>query len=112
MENNEPIANSKAIQNQIYDASYNKILQTQAYVLHELTLMVLRQTTYTYDEAKSELIKHKGNYMLVIRNDNGISDAKVEDVLSTNQETYKQIRQYMDKGSESYRLQQERNENE
>ena len=75
-----------------------------------MTLMVLRQTSYTYEEAHRELIKHHGNYMLVIRNDNGISNSKEEDKKSVNQETYKQIRQHMDKGSEQFRRQQEWNE--
>jgi hypothetical protein len=94
----------------VAESSYNKKLRHQALLLHEMTNMVLRQTSYTYEEAYKELIKHKGNYMLVIRNENGISNNSVEDKLSVNQETYRQIRQYMDHGSEQFRHQQEWNE--
>ena len=86
------------------------MLREQAYLLHQMTLMVLRQTSYTYEEAHKELIKHRGNYMLVIRNDNGISNSKEEETRTVNQETYKQIRDHMDKGSEQFRRQQEWNE--
>ena len=74
-----------------------------------MTLMVLRQTSYSY-EAHKELIKHRGNYMLVIRNDNGISSSKQEEKKTVNQETYRQIRDHMDKGSEQFRRQQEWND--
>ena len=95
------------------DLSYNQVIEHQSRLLHEMTMMVLRQTPYTYEEARDELAKHKGNYMLVIRNGNGVSDKAREDTapkLSVNQETYKQIRRHMDEGSEQFRRQQECNE--
>jgi len=94
----------------IVDSSYNQIIRQQAHLLHEMIMMVLRQTSYTYEEAHRELVKHKGNYMLVIRNDNGIANKDIEEKRTVNQETYKQIRQHMDKGSEQFRRQQEWNE--
>ena len=108
--NNQVIMRDVSNNEPVIDASYNKILHEQAYLLHEMTLMVLRQTSYTYEEAHKELIRHRGNYMLVIRNNNGISNSKVEDIKTINQETYKQIRGHMDKGSEQFRRQQEWNE--
>ena len=95
--------------NTIVDSSYNEILRKQQHILHEMVKMVMRQTSYTYQEARSELIKHKGNYMFVIKNENGIKD-KESDTLSVNQETYRQIRRHMDKGSEQFRKQQELND--
>jgi len=96
------------------DPSYNQMIENQAHILHEMTRMVLRQTSYTYEEARDELIKHRGNYMLVIRNGSGVSDKAREKEappkLSVNQETYKQIRRHMDEGSEQFRRQQEWNE--
>ena len=95
----------------VVDSSYNQVLQYQAHLLHEMIMMVLRQTSYTYEEAHRELVKHKGNYMLVIRNNNGINNSRdVEEKRTVNQETYKQIRHHMDKGSEQFRRQQEWNE--
>jgi len=95
----------------VVDSSYNQVLQYQAHLLHEMIMMVLRQTSYTYEEAHRELVKHKGNYMLVIRNNNGINNGRdVEEKRTVNQETYKQIRHHMDKGSEQFRRQQEWNE--
>ena len=108
--NNKMVISDASCNEQIIDSSYNRILNEQTYLLHQMTLMVLRQTSYTYEEARKELIKHRGNYMLVIRNDNGISNSKHEDKRSVNQETYKQIRQHMDKGSEQFRRQQEWND--
>ena len=108
--NNKIITTDVSYNEPVIDSSYNKILHEQAYLLHEMTLMVLRQTSYTYEEAHEELIKHRGNYMLVIRNNNGISNSKDEAPKTINQETYKQIRGHMDKESEQYRRQQEWNE--
>ena len=108
--NNKLTTSDESCKEQIVDSSYNRVLNEQAYLLHQMTLMVLRQTSYTYEEAHRELIKHRGNYMLVIRNDNGISNSKNDEKKSINQETYKQIRQHMDKGSEQFRRQQEWNE--
>ncbi|MHA2082294.1 MAG: hypothetical protein ACXABD_00930 [Candidatus Thorarchaeota archaeon] len=108
--NNEVIVADASNNEPVIDSSYNRVLREQAYLLHQMTLMVLRQTSYTYEEAHKELIKHRGNYMLVIRNDNGISNSKEEETRTVNQETYKQIRDHMDKGSEQFRRQQEWNE--
>ena len=108
--NNEMTTTDASYNESVIDSSYNKILHQQAYLLHEMTRMVLRQTSYTYEEAHKELVKHRGNYMLVIRNNNGISNSKTEEDRTVNQETYKQIRDHMDKGSEQFRRQQEWNE--
>lgn len=108
--NNKIIISDASCNEQIVDSSYNRILSEQAYLLHQMTLMVLRQTSYSYEEAHKELIKHRGNYMLVIRNDNGISSSKQEEKKTVNQETYRQIRDHMDKGSEQFRRQQEWND--
>ena len=108
--NNQVIATDASNNEPVIDSSYNRILHEQAYLLHQMTLMVLRQTSYTYEEAHRELVKHKGNYMLVIRNDNGIANKDIEEKRTVNQETYKQIRNHMDKGSEQFRRQQEWNE--
>jgi len=97
---------------EVVDSSYNRVLDYQRYLLHEMTNMVLRQTSYTYQEAWNELVKHRGNYMLVIRNNTGLEAKRPDDESkrSVNQETYRQIREYMDKGSEQFRRQQEASE--
>jgi hypothetical protein len=71
--------------------------------------MVMRQTTYTFDEAKDKLENNDNNYVKVIKEALGISEPKKDNsVQSVNQHIYKEIRGMMDTASSSYRNNQER----
>jgi hypothetical protein len=67
----------------------------------ELVKMVCRQTSYTYHEADDALTKHNNDYNVVIKEFMGIKEKMIEK-RTTNQETYKVIRQFMDVGSHQY----------
>jgi len=61
--------------------------------------IILRQTNYTYEEAREKLEEHKNNYMAVIRSylKQGVSTiSPVTKPLSMNQQIYKEIRSFMD----------------
>ena len=71
--------------------------------------MVMRQTSYTFDEAKDKLENNDNNYVKVIKEALGIYEQKEEKVVtSVNQHIYKEIRGLMDTASENYRINQER----
>jgi len=70
--------------------------------------MVMRQTTYTFDEAKDKLENNENNYIKVIKESMGIYEQnKKPEIKSINQHIYKEIRGMMDTASSSYRVNQE-----
>jgi hypothetical protein len=80
-------------------------------ILDEMIKMVMRQTELTYDDAKEKLIQQKFNYLQVIKNELGIIHKKENNtVKNINQETYSQIRKYMDVASSNFRRIQEQND--
>ncbi len=80
-------------------------------ILDEMVKMVMRQTELTYDDAKEKLIQEKFNYLQVIKNELGIIHKKENNtVKNINQETYSQIRKYMDVASSNFRRIQEQND--
>ena len=96
------------MQNNDNEERKKKINQHNMLMLHKLTEMVQRQTTLSYDDAKDALIKKKGDYMTVIKDAMTCkSEVKKSKEINVNQETYSQIRKYMDKGAEQYRKKQE-----
>merc|ERR1711916_130876 len=73
--------------------------------------LVCRQTDYTREKAEEELIKHRGNYMNVVKaylNPNYAKEQenKVPDK-STNQRIYTEIRGFMDKAARNYEKQKQ-----
>mgnify|MGYP001478153115 CR=1 FL=1 len=77
-------------------------------IQHELIEMVMRQTTYTYEESKYHLENNNNNYIKVIKEALGISnDKKEKPITSINQHIYKEIRELMDSASNNYRINQE-----
>tara|TARA_B100000035_G_C20627514_1_gene390834 strand:+ start:186 stop:512 length:327 start_codon:yes stop_codon:yes gene_type:complete len=76
-------------------------------IAEEMTKMVVRQTSLTYEEAKERLKASNGDYMAVIQQEHGINTCKEQVIQSKNQERYRQIRKYMDAGSENFRRQRE-----
>ena len=60
--------------------------------------IILRQTNYNYAEAKDKLLQNDNNYMAVIRlylNNGVLENTEVNKPLSLNQQTYKEIRNFM-----------------
>uniref|UniRef100_A0A6C0BWX4 Uncharacterized protein n=1 Tax=viral metagenome TaxID=1070528 RepID=A0A6C0BWX4_9ZZZZ len=68
----------------------------QAEILHKLIEMVVRQTEYDYETARTKLIENEWDYMKVIRMEMGIKDAPKPATGTLNQEIYRQIRLKMD----------------
>ena len=81
--------------------------ETNKRIAEEMTKMVVRQTSLTYEEAKERLKANRGNYMAIIQEEHGIVSNKEPIIQSKNQERYRQIRKYMDAGSENFRRQRE-----
>ena len=80
-------------------------------IFDEMIKMVMRQTELEYNDAKEKLQNCNYNYIQVIKNELGINKEKSQNnVDSINQETYSQIRKYMDTASSNFRRIQEYNE--
>tara|TARA_B100001093_G_scaffold463565_1_gene479741 strand:+ start:466 stop:888 length:423 start_codon:yes stop_codon:yes gene_type:complete len=69
--------------------------------------IVMRQTNYTYDEAKNKLLEYDFNYLLVIEDYMGIKKKNKNEIVSINQSVYKEIRNCLDQASHDYRIQKE-----
>ena len=76
----------------------------------ELVQVVCRQTELTTDEASEMLEKEQYNYMKVLNDYFEIKETKKEISNSVNQQIYGEIRNLMDTGAKSYRIEQERTE--
>ena len=64
--------------------------------------IIMRQTTYSHEEAKKALEENDNNYVAVIRGAFGINKAnnnRSDSVKSINQDIYKNIRELMDGSS-------------
>lgn len=79
-------------------------------IKEELINMVCRQTELTTDEARERLEKEQYKYMNVLNDYFEIKETKNENPNSINQQIYGEIRNLMDTGSKSYRVEQERSE--
>jgi hypothetical protein len=69
--------------------------------LEERVQLIIRQTTYTYNEAKNKLIEHNNNYIAVINeyiNPDKIlyNKSNITCKKSTNQKIYTEIRNFLD----------------
>lgn len=87
----------------IKDISNTDIEAKQAEILHEMIEMVVRQTDYSYEQAKEKLIEMKWDYKNVIL-DYMCPDKKdnTKKAKTLNQEIFSQIRKQMDAASENY----------
>ena len=74
----------------------------------ELVQVVCRQTELTTDEARELLEKEQYNYMKVLNDYFEIKETKKEISTSVNQQIYGEIRNLMDTGAKSFRMEQER----
>jgi hypothetical protein len=70
--------------------------------LNELVQKVKRQTTLGEEEIKSQLKENNNDYMKVIKNHFSVPEKEEEEIVSINQEIYKQIRHKMDNIMKDY----------
>jgi hypothetical protein len=76
----------------------------------DLVQVVWRQTALPPVEAREMLEKEQYNYMKVLNDYFEIKENKKEISSSVNQQIYGEIRNLMDTGAKSYRIEQERSE--
>jgi hypothetical protein len=69
--------------------------------------VIMRQTNYTYMEARTKLILNNYDHIKVIKIFLGVKEKKEECIKSINQEIYKQIRYKMDASMKEYNKKQE-----
>ncbi len=70
----------------------------------EMVQMILRQTNYTENEARTKLKEFNNDAILVIKSYFGIAEKKApKKVRSVNQEIYKQFRLKLDSSMKEYR---------
>ena len=77
----------------------------------EAIYMVCRQSELSYEQAKIELEKYNYNYMNVLNNYYNINNNNNKNKnKSINQNIYSEIRNFMDTGAKTVRINNERNE--
>ena len=91
-------------------SKYEAMDENQKSMIHKMIEMVTRQTTYTYEEAKSKVIEHNFDFTKVVREYMGITEKEEINTKSVNQQIYTEIRDLMDTAASSYRYKQELNE--
>jgi len=73
--------------------------------------MILRQTTYSEEEARDKLEKNNYDHIKVVRTYLGLTEKKKPTVNnSLNQEIYKQIRSQLDSNMREYNIRKENGE--
>ena len=72
--------------------------------------IILRQTDYSRETARTKLEEFKYDEILVIKNFLGINNKKQDDIKSINQEIYKQLRYQLDHSMRDYQKRKERGE--
>ena len=65
--------------------------------------IVLRQTTLSRDEVIERLSKNENNYLKVIEEFMGINKNKQKNIITVNQQIYKEIRTVMDGAANNFR---------
>jgi fatty acid/phospholipid biosynthesis enzyme len=72
--------------------------------------IILRQTDYTEQKAREKLQQFNNNEIAVIKDYFGITEKKAPQVISVNQEIYKQLRSHLDSSMKDYRERVEKGE--
>lgn len=70
--------------------------------LEEKIQIILRQTNYSYNDAKNKLIDNNNDPIKVIKDYIGIKEKINTPTSSINQEIYKQLREKMNNGIKDY----------
>ena len=68
--------------------------------------MIMRQTTYKYEECKIKLNENENNYMQIIKEFHGIKEKPRENI-TINQGIIKEIRELMDNAGNNFRIKQD-----
>lgn len=78
--------------------------------LEDKIQIIMRQTDYTQEKAKEQLLAFNGDHLDVIRSFLGVSKKKDKPIRSVNQEIYRQIRHRLDSSMRDYNERKERDE--
>ena len=68
--------------------------------------MIMRQTTYTYEECETKLNENENNYMKIIKEFHGIKEKPAQNI-TINQGIIKEIRELMDNAGNNFRIKQD-----
>lgn len=93
---------------QMFKGNYNKVIQIAT--ANHLIELVMRQTTYTREEAMEKLKEYNGEPVDVIRNFMGIKVDKKEVPKTANQMIFHEIRNFMDDVNKKYNQRKERSD--
>ncbi len=93
-----------------HKGDYKKVIEIAT--IRHLIGIVMRQTTYTFEEAFTKLREHKGEPVNVIKEFMGTLDNKKKTVeaTTTNQKVFSEIRNFMDDVNKSYDNRKKRTE--
>ena len=85
-----------------HEGDYKKVIEIAT--IRHLIGVVMRQTTYTFEDAFNKLREHKGEPVNVIKEFMGTLDNKKKTVeaTTTNQKVFSEIRNFMDDVNKSY----------
>ena len=72
--------------------------------------IILRQTDYSEDVAREKLKESNFDHILVIKSFMGITEKKIPQIKSVNQEIYKQLRYKLDSSMREYNIRKENGE--
>ena len=72
--------------------------------------IILRQTDYLEDVAREKLKESNFDHILVIKSFMGITEKKIPQIKSVNQEIYKQLRYKLDSSMREYNIRKENGE--
>jgi hypothetical protein len=73
--------------------------------------IIMRQTDYNFETAKTKLIEYNYDYLMVIKSYIGVTEKKNKPIISVNQEIYKQIRYKLDESMREYNERKEKEDN-
>ena len=89
-----------------YKGDYQKVIHMAN--IYEMAQIIMRQTTYTLQEAIKKLQEHKGEPLDVIKEFVGVQNKIKESKKSTNQMVFSEIRDFMDEVNRGYEKRKKR----
>ena len=88
----------------------DKIYFIETDKINEKLHIILRQTDYTEEVAMTKLIEFDYDHLQVIRNFLGVTEKKAPQIVSVNQEIYKQLRNKHNNNMKEYYVRVEKGE--